>query len=37
MGGFLAIFGVRLAIFARKNQFVLRTPKILSPLFAIDD
>jgi hypothetical protein len=37
MGGFLAILGVRLAFFACKNQFVLCTPKTISPLFAIDD
>jgi len=30
------LFGVRLAIFALKNQFVFSTLKMLSPLIAID-
>jgi len=36
MGCLLVTFGVRFAIYALKNQFVLRTQKKLSPLCSID-
>ena len=35
--GFTALFGVRFEFICIKNEFVLSTPKKLSPLFAIDD
>jgi len=34
--GFPPFFGLDLGSFALKNQFVLHTPKIPSPVFAID-
>jgi hypothetical protein len=34
--GFYAPFGVRFEFVCIKNQFVLSTSKVLSPLFAID-
>ena len=34
--GFWPLFSLRLALFALKKQFVLNTPKMLSPFFAID-